>query len=91
MNAASTDFSRTKNALTHILIEYHTVRTKVWYPIFMLLPLVDTVGELGDVGPTPPRGRDKSGPYALAIAALGLFLAIRQQDLVAVVNRPSLI
>jgi hypothetical protein len=33
----------------------------------------DSVGELGDVGPTRPRGRDKSGPYALAIASLGLF------------------
>ena len=30
-------------------------------------------------GPTPPRGRDKSGPYALAIASLGLFRALRHQ------------
>ena len=33
----------------------------------------DSVGELGGVGPTRLRGRDKSGPYALAIASLGLF------------------
>jgi hypothetical protein len=33
---------------------------------------LDPVGELGGVGPTLPRGRDKSGPYALAIASLGL-------------------
>ncbi len=39
----------------------------------------DLVGEFDGVGPTPPRGRDKSGPYALAIASLGLSSAIRQQ------------
>ncbi len=33
---------------------------------------IDPVGELGGVGPTPPRGRDKSGPYAPAIASLGM-------------------
>src|SRR5713101_7351799 len=33
----------------------------------------DIGGELGSVGPTPPRGRDKSGPYALNIASLVVF------------------
>lgn len=33
----------------------------------------DSVDEEGDVCPTPPRGRDKSGPYALGIASLALF------------------
>jgi hypothetical protein len=35
------------------------------------------------VGPTAPRGRDKSGPYALAIASLGLFRAVRHQYAIA--------
>jgi len=39
----------------------------------------DAVGEFDGVGPALPRGRDKSGPYALAIASLGLSSAIRQQ------------
>jgi hypothetical protein len=47
----------------------------------MVPPHYDIVGELGDVSPTAPRGRDKSGPYALAIASLGHFQAIRQQYL----------
>src|SRR6266851_3136084 len=33
----------------------------------------DIGGKLGSVGPTPPRGRDKSGPYALNIASLVVF------------------
>jgi hypothetical protein len=36
-------------------------------------PIGDIVGEFGGVGPAPPRGRDKSGPYALAIASLGFY------------------
>ena len=36
-------------------------------------PHYDIVGEFGGVDPAPPRGCDKSGPYALAIASLGSY------------------
>jgi hypothetical protein len=38
-----------------------------------LLRKFDTGGEVESVGPAPPRGRDKSGPYALDIASLVVF------------------
>ena len=50
-----------------------TLADAVWGPCGpWRFTLKDTGGEVGDVGPTPPCGRDKSGPYALAIASLGI-------------------